>query len=194
MREGITGATATTPQYINFGAGTIHKGLKYVAGSGWNFTESIKGATNGGNKLSIIPEIYTVPVDGMPKNTKGLKKVVDTVAKLEVNFIEVPRDVVMAATFGKEGESDADGYDMIVPKEDITDDDYWENVAYVGVNLDNGKKCIAILDNPLITSGWEREGKSNEASTDKFTFECHADLANYDGTMPWRIYYPQVAK
>jgi len=59
---GKHGITADTPKNILFGAGTIHKGLKYTAGASggkgsWNFNESIIGATNGGSKLAIILHI-----------------------------------------------------------------------------------------------------------------------------------------
>ena len=56
MVEGRNGITADTPKRILFGAGTIHKGLKYTSNA-WNFEESLVGATNGGSKLSIVPEL-----------------------------------------------------------------------------------------------------------------------------------------
>ena len=62
-KEGKTGVTANTPQNILFGAGTIHKNLKFLDGS-WNFAKSIMGATSGGSKLSIIPEVQKIEVDG----------------------------------------------------------------------------------------------------------------------------------
>lgn len=71
MKEGKNGVTANTPKNILFGAGTIHKGLKYE-GTAWNFAESLVGATSGGSKLSIVPEVYEVPVDGALVAVKGL--------------------------------------------------------------------------------------------------------------------------
>ena len=70
-KAGKTGVSANTPKNILFGAGTIHKNLSYADGS-WNFDESIVGATSGGSKLSIIPEITKVEVDGALVATKGL--------------------------------------------------------------------------------------------------------------------------
>ena len=60
MKTGINGVSANTPKNILFGAGTIHKGLKYE-GDKWNFDASIIGATSGGSKLSIVPEIRSRP-------------------------------------------------------------------------------------------------------------------------------------
>ena len=43
-----SGITASTPENIMLGAGTIHKGLAFADGK-WNFEESLIGATSGGN-------------------------------------------------------------------------------------------------------------------------------------------------
>ena len=59
MRAGNNGITADTVKNIQFGAGTVHKGLKYTSGSGWNFEESCVGATKGGSSVKIEPEFYT---------------------------------------------------------------------------------------------------------------------------------------
>ena len=83
MKEGKTGATANTPKNILFGAGTIHKGLKYS--TTWNFAESLVGATSGGSKLSIIPEVTKVEVDGALVRAKGLDVKTGEVASMEVS-------------------------------------------------------------------------------------------------------------
>ena len=60
-KEGKSGVSANTPKNILFGAGTIHRGLKYE-GAAWNFADSLVGATSGGSKVSIKPEITKVEV------------------------------------------------------------------------------------------------------------------------------------
>ena len=53
-----SGVTEKTPGNIPFGAGTIHKGLKFDSGTKkWNFAESLVGATSGGSKFEIAPEV-----------------------------------------------------------------------------------------------------------------------------------------
>ena len=190
--EGKTGATENTPKNILFGAGTIHKGLKYT-GSAWNFKESIVGATSGGSKLSIIPEITNIEVDGVNVKAKGLAVKTGETASMEVNFVELTTDIIKAATFGADGNSEDTNYDVIASKADIVEGDFWENIAFVGKTLE-GKHVIAILDNALCTSGFEQEGKSKEGTIGKYTFECHADLSSDDLDMlPWKIYYPKTA-
>ena len=190
MVEGRNGITADTPKRILFGAGTIHKGLKYS--STWNFAESLVGATNGGSKLSIVPELYDVPLDGANVAVKGLKVKTGETGTMEVNFAELTEDIIKAATLGTAGTSEDNTYNLIESKADIAVGDYWENVAFVGKTLE-GKNIIAIMENALITSGMETEGKNKESAVGTYTFQCHAaaDADSFD-TLPWKIYYPKA--
>lgn len=191
-KEGKTGVSANTPKNIMFGAGTIHKGLKY-AGSSWNFDDTIIGATSGGSKLSIVPEITNIEVDGALVKTKGLTVKTGETATMEINFIELTKDIIKAATIGADGTSDdASNYDVIESKANISAGDFWENIAFVGKTLD-GKNIIAIMDNALCTSGFEQEGKNKEGAVGKYTFECHAELTSDLDTLPWHIYYPKAS-
>ena len=190
MKEGKTGVSSNTPKNILFGAGTIHKGLAYT-GSAWNFDESIVGATSGGSKLSIVPEVTKVEVDGALVAAKGLSVKTGETATMEINFIELTEDIIKAGTLGEVGTSDDTKFNVIVSKADIVEGDYWENIAFVGKTL-SGESIIAILENALCTSGFEQEGKNKEGAIGKYTFECHADLASDLNTLPWKIYYPKA--
>lgn len=191
MIAGKNGVTANTTKNILFGAGTIHKGLKYTEGSGWNFAETCVGATSGGSKLSIVPEVYDVPVDGADVLVKGLRVKTGEKATMEINLIELSSDVIAAAAMGVLAEAEMDGYDLIESKPDIEVGDYWDNIAFVGKMLNN-EPVIAILDNALCTTGFEQEGKNKEGSVGKYTFECHADPDTDMDKLPWKIYYPKA--
>lgn len=198
MREGKNGVTANTPKNIVFGAGTIHKGLKYTAGvsggaGSWNFAESIIGATSGGSKFTITPEITNIEADGALVKTKGLTIKTGEVANMEINFLELTKDIIKAAVVGADGTSADSGYDLIESKADIAEGDYLENIAFVGKTL-GGKNIIVIMDNALCTSGMEMEGKNKEAGIGTYTFECHADVDDNPDldTLPYHIYYPKT--
>ena len=190
-KAGKTGVSANTPKNILFGAGTIHKNLVYADGF-WHFDESIVGATSGGSKLSIIPEITKVEVDGALVATKGLTVKTGETATMEINFIELTPELIKAATIGESGTSEDATYEMIVSKAAISEGDYWDNVAFVGKTLE-GKNVIAILENAICTSGFEQEGKSKEGAIGKYTFESHAELASDLDRLPWKIFYPKTA-
>lgn len=188
---GKHGVSAETPKNILFGAGTIHKGLKFQ-GSTWNFEASVVGATNGGSKLSIIPEITNLGLDGVNVKAKGLAVKTGETASMEVNFAELSKDLIASATLGKVGTSTVTTHDVIESKSDINVGDFWESIGFVGKTLD-GKNIIAILENVLITSGFESEGKNKEGSVGKYTFECHAELTGDLDHLPWKIYYPKAS-
>lgn len=195
-RAGKTGVSAETPKNTLLGAGTIHKNLKYSAGSGWNLEDSIIGATNGGNKLTITPEYYDIPVDGVGVAVKGMKVKIGETATLEINFAEVNDDIMQAGALGKAGASDDSGYRVIVPrtKELIEDGAYYDNIAYVGTMLD-GRHLIAILENAFCTSGLALDAKNKDAAAGAYTFACHADMDDLKSpnTLPWKIYVQETA-
>jgi hypothetical protein len=192
MKVGKTGVTNGTPKNILFGAGTIHKNLKYDSTSKkWNFEESIMGATSGGSKLTITPEFVDVEVDGALVATKGLKIKTGETAQMELNLVELKSEIIKLAVVGKNGTSADENYDLIESKADVEEGDYLENIAFVGKKLD-GKNVIVIMDNVLCTSGFESEGKNKEAGVGKYTFVCHADLESDLDTLPYHIYYPKT--
>ena len=87
------GITKDTPDSILFGAGTIHQGLTF-SGDKWNFAESIIGATNGGSKVSMKPEVQDIEVDGKLIKAKGLMMKVGETATIEINFAEISPEII----------------------------------------------------------------------------------------------------
>ena len=193
MRAGNNGVKADTVKNIPFGAGTIHKGLKYITESGWNFAESCVGATKGGSSVKIEPEFYSVEPDGSTVAIKDFKRKIGEKATMEINLIELTEDIIKAAIVGASQTSDISStdYTLFTSKEDIEEGDYWENIAFVGETLD-GKNIIVILPNALCTSGLSLDGKNGEESVGKYTFECHADISTSLTTLPYKIYYPKA--
>jgi len=192
MLEGMNGVTATTPESIPLGAGTIHKNLKYTTGTGWNTADTCVGATSGGNKWSVIPKLYYPPIDGVGTKVKETATQIGEDAKMEINMIEVTKDMILASTLGKEGTFTGDDYTLIESAGEVLAEHFWENIAFVGKTL-KGKNIIIIMDNPLCSSGMEYEGKNEESGVTKYTFECHASISDANlNKLPWHIYYPEA--
>lgn len=184
------GVTESTPKNIMLGAGTIHKNLTYdKTKKSWNFKDSLIGATSGGNKLSITPEIKTVEVDGALVKVQGLDFKQGETAKLETNLIEITPELLKTTVIGKLGTSDVEGYDVIESKPKIENGDYFENLGFVGKKTD-GTPIIIIFDNALCTSGFEGEGKNKDATIVKVTFECYQNTTGDLSVLPYHIYYP----
>lgn len=194
-----SGITANTPKNIMLGAGTIHKGLEFTEGDresgtgAWNFEESLICATSGGSKISIVPELTTIDVDGALVKVKGLTVKTGETATLEINPVELTGDILSMAVIANKNESQtATGYTELTSKARIEEGDYLKKMAYVGKTIE-GKPIIIIFDYALCTSGLELEGKNKEAAIPKFTFECFADLTPEADTLPYHIYYPTPA-
>lgn len=162
----------------------------YVIGVWTDGEENVLGATNGGNKLSIIPEITPIEVDGAVVEIKGLNQKTGETGTLEVNLAQHTIESIKRAIVGKEVESLIKGYTQIQTKSLIELSDYLDNIAYVGTMTD-GTEIIAIMENVICSSGLELEGKNKETSVVKTTFKATADFASgvYD-TLPIYIFYP----
>ena len=151
------GITKDTPDSILFGAGTIHQGLEF-SGEKWNFAESIIGATNGGSKLSMKPEVQDIEVDGKFIKAKGLMVKVGESATMEINFAEINPEIIKKGLIAGEGISSAKGYKVLEGKPDIEEGDYFENFAFVGRTVSK-KPIIVVFDYALCTSGFELDPK-----------------------------------
>ena len=189
-KEGRSGITQNTPNNIFFGAGTIHKNLKYTDGA-WNFLETIVGATSGGSKISYKPEVTPIELDGADVLVAELDVKTGETGSMEINFAELTKELLQAALFAEEGESEDTNYTLLETKEDIEAVDYWENIAFVGTTV-KGKNIIVIMENAICTSGFEHEGKKKENSIGVYTFEPRAALTGNHRKLPIKIYYPKT--
>ena len=184
-----SGITESTPENIMLGAGTIHKGLTFADGK-WNFEESLIGATSGGAKASIVPEVTDIEVDGALVPVKGLRVKTGEKATIDVNFVEMTPEILKMVTIGEVAVStEYEGYTEIKSKARIEEGDYIEKFAYIGKKT-NGTPIIIIFDQCICTSGLEVEGKNKEAGVFAGTFECVADVSPEADTLPWHLLYP----
>ena len=157
---------------------------------GWNFEQSLIGATSGGNKLTITPEIKTVEVDGALVKVKGLDFKQGEVAKLETNLVEITPDLLKMTVIGQSNsQQEVDGYAEIVSKADIATGDYYDNIGFIG-HKTNGDPIIVILDNALCTTGFDGEAKNKDNTVIKVTFECYQEVTGDLMKLPYHIYYP----
>ncbi len=176
-------------------APTFATGTYYV--KRWNAQETIIGATSGGGKFSIVPDIKRVEVDGANVATKGLDIKIGEKATLEASFVEYTPDRIKELAIGRNGTAvinglTVDGYSVIESKPNIEDSDYADNVAFVGKRLD-GSPIIIVMDNALCTSGFESDRKPKDNAVTKAVYECYQEIDKDLTTLPWRVYYPTPA-
>ena len=187
---GKHGVSESTPKNILFGAGTFHKGLKFVDGA---WTGTCVGATSGGGKVSIEGEYVDIELDGALVLVKGLTVKQGGKASMEISIAELSGDNIKMATNFKEGESDAEGYAMYVDKPDIEEGDYIDNFGFVGKTANGAKDIIVIFESSLCKSAFELESKSKENTVLKVVLDAYAENAGDLDTLPVKIYYPDTA-
>lgn len=189
----VSGVSADTPYNIMLGAGTLYKNLTYSKeNKKWSGT--ILGASSGGNKLSIKPEITAIEVDGVTVEAKGLSQKTGETAQIEVNMIEITKDFLKSTVIGQEGTSEDERFDVIESKEHIEEGDYIENLAFVGFKT-NGSPIIVLFEYAICTDGLESEHKNKEAAVVPATYKCVANLVEGGTTnkLPYHIYVPKTS-
>jgi len=162
----------------------------FVVGAWTDGEENVLGATKGGNKLSIIPEITPIEVDGAVVEIKGLNQKTGETATLTTNLVQHTIESIKRAIVGKEVDTLIKGYTQIQTKSLIELSDYLDNIAYVGTMTD-GTEIIAILENAICSSGLELDNQNKETSVTQTVFKATADFASgvFD-TLPVYIFYP----
>ena len=163
----------------------------YVTGAWTDDEDHVLGATNGGNKLSIIPEITPIEVDGAVVEIKGLNQKTGEKGEMTVNLAQHTIESLKRAIVGKIADSLIKGYEQIETKSLIELSDYLDNVSYVGTMTD-GTELIVIMENAICSSGLELEGKNKETSVVATTFKSTADFKSgvFD-KLPIYIFYPE---
>ena len=158
---------------------------------GWNFEESLIGATSGGTTCNITPEITDIEVDGKLVKVKRLEVKTGETATIETNLIELTPDIIKALIIGTEQDSaDFEGYKEIVSRAQLNDGDYLENFGYIGHRID-GRPIIIIFPNARVSGGFSINGQNKTAGVVTATFECVADLSSECDRLPYRIIYPK---
>lgn len=187
------GITTETVSNMVLGAGVIYKNLAY-ASSEW--TGEVIGATSGGITFHHEINWLEIEVDGATVLVKGVsRQKVGEAAYLEGQLTEVtPFALTKAMHLVEDTESSVTGYTKYVSQSSgALEDDYIDNVAYVGT-LSDGRNVIIILPNAVCLEAVELNPKNASQMTYAVRFECTADLANDTlDKLDIEFYYPEAA-
>lgn len=185
-----SGVTQGTPMNIPFGAGVYFTGVNYdekVAPTEDAVKAAIKGATQEGGTLTITPEFFDVPADGVLVPVEELKVKVGEKAMMEVSFIELTAEFVKNQVIGKLGATTDGDFDVITSDEHLRKGHFYEGFGFWGHLLD-GREMIVIFKKALCTSGHTSEPKTKVNTVFKGTFECHSDIEYGVQKLPYAIF------
>ena len=190
MAYAKSGVTPQTPKNIIFGAGVYAQNLPWgTVPTEEEVKAGLIGATNGGGKLSIKPNVIPLEVDGMLVLVRNMEQKSGETAEMETNMAEVSPDYMAKAVIGKKSATEDGKFDVIESSAKIDDTHYFTGWGYIGQMLD-GRALMVIFKNARSTEGLEFEAKNGEQVTVPAKVACYSDLAEGDDLekLPYRIY------
>lgn len=156
--------------------------------------ERILGATRGGTEFSIEQDVQDPDIDGKKGPLKGTRRVVESIATLSCELLEITRENFMLAIAGSTSTTGGvapDDYDSVRRTRELLDADYSENITVIG-ELSTGQAVIVLLYNALNTEAIKLAQEDRNEATLPVVFTAHYDPADM-GTEPWEIRFPKAA-
>lgn len=181
-----TGFNADTAKNLLLDAGAIYKNFDKTT-----FTGTLIGATQGGNSFSAKPTMRNIPVDGVKsEHVKGLTVIDAWVVSLTTNLLEITKDTLTIALGVVDKTGHDENYDSIRGKNYIGENDYLDNVAFVGKISGSGKPVIIIVENALNHEGLQLAMQDAGEGVLPVTLYGHMASDNLDNP-PFEILYPK---
>lgn len=185
----ITGLTSNTPKNLLLGAGAFFKNYDVTTDTPATAATKLIGATQGGGTFSAVPTVRQIAVDGSKTNVKGLQTIDEWVVTMTANVKEVTADsIVLALGAGTKASSTTPAGTKVTANDDISDDDYIDNITWIG-SLNDGSKMVAIvLKNGLSINGLTVTPADKNEAVIPVTITGNYDLDDLD-TAPFEIYF-----
>jgi len=190
MAYAKSGITSNTKKNIIFGAGVYAQNLPWdTVPTAEQVKAGLIGATNGGGKVTIKPNVIPLEIDGMLVAVRGMEQKSGETAEMETNMAEVSPAYLAKAVVGRVSATEDGKFDVIESKSKIDDEDYYTGFGYIGQMLDS-RALMVIFKNARTTEGLEFEAKNNEQVTIPAKVACYSDEAEGDDLekLPYRIY------
>ncbi|MBR0523100.1 MAG: hypothetical protein IJJ75_07900 [Firmicutes bacterium] len=189
----ITGLKSTSKKNFQLDAGALYKNWSIGTDTPANASSKLIGATQGGATIAITPEIRQMEVDGAKGAVKGLEVIESWAATLTATVKEItPASIQLALADSTVSTTAVTGYTKIVPGEDLTDEDYLTNVAWVGKLLGASDPIVIILKNAVSLNGWNLQVQDKNEGGVPLVLTAHYDVADLDD-VPIEIYMPTVS-
>lgn len=190
----FSGFTANTAKHLQLDAGAFLKNYD-VTKDTWETAKSTKllGATSGGGSFSAVPTVRRIEVDGVKGAAKGMEDIGEWVVTLTANVKEITADVIKTALGAAEtAAADAPaGYTKITAKNEISLEDYLDNMTWVGRLSGSNDPVIIVVKNALSTNGLTISFADKSEGLIPITVTGHYDPENL-ASPPFEIYYPKV--
>lgn len=189
MAVSTVGVTKQTAERMLLDAGAIYKNLEQKDGE---WTGGALGATSGGNEF-VVEVVQRQPeIDGVKSRIKGMSFVDSHEAHLVVNLKELTAQNIKLAIGPADIDESDESFDIVTGRTIIEDDDYLENIGYVGRLSGSKKPVIIILNNVLSAEGFTLGSEDNDEAVIPITFNAYAEFEDAQAfKTPYKIYWPK---
>jgi len=149
------------------------------------------GATRGGGSFTAKAAFRKLEIDGVKGAAKGLQTIDEWVVTIAANVLEITKDnLKIALGTGATDTTASTKYDIITAKNYVDDEDYIENITWVGRKSGSKEPVIIQIYNALNTEGLTMTTKDKDEVVTAMTFTGHYDAKDLD-TPPFKIFYPK---
>ncbi len=201
VKKLFSGITENTVKNIQLNAGAFFKNYKV----GTDDYESAKaagkvlGATQGGGSVTIKPTYRQISVDGAVGRVRGLTDIDTWEISIAATVIETTVETLKLAlgaaktTAGSSGGDIPAGYTKIEGKTGVDDEDYIENITWIGTITGTDKPIIIQVFNVLNEDGLSYSVADKSEGKVGLTFYGYNSVNDFitDAVEPpFAIYYP----
>lgn len=193
-----SGYTAETPDKLLLDAGAIFK--NFVVGTDTYASAKAAGkclgATQKGSEFSAVEQLRRMEIDGVHTRTKGDTLIDGWDTYIKTTLCEITgENLKLALGAANVTDSDVTGYKEIRGRDTIRDDDYVENITYVGNILGEDSPIIIQVFNAFSESGLTITSEDRNNATVECQFYGYNDPSVYDDVEeelepPFAIYVP----
>ncbi|WP_294352171.1 chitobiase/beta-hexosaminidase C-terminal domain-containing protein [uncultured Clostridium sp.] len=193
MRKAKSGFTKKTKENLLTGAGAFFKNFKV----GVDTLESaiadgkLLGATQGGGEFKAVATVRQIEVDGVAGKAQGLEIIDSWEVSQTMNLIETTEDSLKLALGAADIDTTSNGtYNIIKGRSYFVDDDYMDNLTYIGTITGSNIPVIIQIYNALSTDGLDIKTEDKKEAVLAVTVYGHYTEDDLDSP-PYAIYYPK---
>ncbi len=190
-----TGYNCNTAKRLMLDAGVYFKNFKMGVDTYKTALQQGKclGATKGGGNFVAVPTLRTIEVDGIKTVAKGMEAIDGWEATIQATVIEISAETIKLALGNGEIDSTSNEfYDIIRAKSTISEDDYLENITWVGTLSGSNEPVIIQIYNAINTTGMNMAPQDKNESSLSMTFKAHQDCSEDSNVQPFAIFYPKA--
>ena len=193
MRKAKSGFTKKTKENLLTGAGAFFKNFKV----GVDTLESaiadgkLLGATQGGGEFKAVATIRQIEVDGVAGKAQGLEIIDSWEVSQNMNLLETTEESIKLALGAADIDTTSNGtYNIIKGRSYFVDDDYLDNLTYIGTITGSNTPVIIQIYNALSTDGLDIKTEDKKEAVLSITVYGHYVEDDLDSP-PYAIFYPK---